>query len=245
MDPLKRVEEGHQPVSMTTEVMCDSRDTSSSSSQSLIERPISTGPSLPFNFGLVFRDVYRSGYPQASNYPFIQTLQLKTIVTLVDKELPEGFQQFMDGNRITHKIFAMTGTKKAEIPVDLMKSIIACVSNRDNYPLLIHCNQGKHRTGCVVGALRKVNSWSTEQVIKEYTQYAAPKVRETDVKYLTNFALPSIEPPRPVQTDPLGLVILVLRLCYWSFVAIMAICIFCYTVGKVRIWPRFPRAKFL
>lgn len=28
------------------------------------------------------------------------------------------------------------------------------------HPILIHCNKGKHRTGCLVGCLRKVQCWS-------------------------------------------------------------------------------------
>ncbi|KAI0384757.1 tyrosine phosphatase family-domain-containing protein [Hypomontagnella monticulosa] len=143
----------------------------------------------PVNFAVVLPGLYRSGYPQAEDYPFMRSLKLKTIVTLVGKDLPDGYEGFIRANGIKHEIFDMAGTKKADIPIATMRSIIAIVGNRKNYPLLIHCNQGKHRTGCVVGVLRKVQEWDTSNIIREYKKYAEPKVRETDVEYIAKFKL--------------------------------------------------------
>ncbi|KAI1115498.1 tyrosine phosphatase [Nemania sp. NC0429] len=148
--------------------------------------------SPPVNFAMVCEGLYRSGYPQAQDYPFMQSLKLKTIVTLVRKELPDGYQEFIEVNQITHKIFDMAGTKKEEIPVELMRAIHAVVSEPKNYPLLIHCNHGKHRTGCVVGVFRKSNQWDLKRIIDEYSSFAEPKVRETDLNYLTEFDLTSL-----------------------------------------------------
>ncbi|KAI1163137.1 tyrosine phosphatase family-domain-containing protein [Nemania serpens] len=148
--------------------------------------------SPPVNFAIVSEGLYRSGYPQAQDYPFMQSLKLKTIVTLVRKELPDGYQEFMQVNRITHKIFDMAGTKKEDIPVEMMRAIHAVVSEPENYPLLIHCNHGKHRTGCVVGVFRKSNQWDLKRIIDEYSTFAEPKVRETDLRYLTDFELTTL-----------------------------------------------------
>ncbi|KAI0862493.1 tyrosine phosphatase family-domain-containing protein [Xylaria cubensis] len=158
----------------------------------MLGRPMSTAITPPVNFSMVSEGLYRSGYPQVQDYPFMQNLKLKTIVTLVKKELPDGYLEFIETNRITHKIFDMSGTKKMEIPIGMMRSIHAVVSRPENYPLLIHCNHGKHRTGCVVGVLRKANQWSLKRIIDEYTSFAEPKVRETDIKYLSEFKLASL-----------------------------------------------------
>ncbi|KAH9985721.1 tyrosine phosphatase family-domain-containing protein [Xylariaceae sp. FL0662B] len=157
-----------------------------------VERPVPFAGIPPVNFGVVLPGLYRSGYPQAANYPFIQSFNLKTIVTLTGNDFPEGFQEFIVANHINHEVFDMAGTKRETIPLRTMQSIIAVVSNRKNYPLLIHCNHGKHRTGCVVGVLRKINHWDTTSVIQEYTKFAEPKVRETDLRYLTDFKLSDI-----------------------------------------------------
>ncbi|KAI1214417.1 tyrosine phosphatase family-domain-containing protein [Annulohypoxylon truncatum] len=162
-----------------------------------VDRPLALTGAPPVNFAMVVPGLYRSGYPQAPDYSFMRTLKLKTIVTLVGKELPDGYEQFIKGNHIKHEIFDMAGTKKADIPAKTMQSIIAVVGNRKNYPLLVHCNQGKHRTGCVVGILRKASEWDTTSIIREYTKFAEPKVRETDVKYITNFSVSDLRSVMP------------------------------------------------
>lgn len=158
-----------------------------------VERPISMSAPAPINFGMVLPGLYRSGYPQATDFSFMKSLKLKTIVTLVSKDMPDGYQQFMDENRITHRVFDMAGTKKEDIPLSMMKSITSVVMNRDNYPLLVHCNQGKHRTGCVVAIIRKQSpGWDINAIIQEYTEFAAPKVRDSDVAYIRNFRVADI-----------------------------------------------------
>lgn len=71
----------------------------------MLGRPVPTSPTPPVNFSMVSEGLYRSGYPQAQDYAFMQNLKLKTIVTLVKKELPDGYQEFVEVNQITHKIF--------------------------------------------------------------------------------------------------------------------------------------------
>ncbi|KAI1298664.1 tyrosine phosphatase family-domain-containing protein [Xylaria venustula] len=155
--------------------------------RTMLGRPRPSNHPPPMNFSTVYDGLYRSGYPEAPDYPFLQSLGLKTIVTLVDKELPDGYQEFMRDNQITHRIFDMAGTKKEDIPIDMMRSIYAVVSDRTNYPLLVHCKQGRHRTGCVVGVLRKSHQWNMDCIIDEYTAHAEPKVRDVDIKYLSEF----------------------------------------------------------
>jgi tyrosine-protein phosphatase SIW14 len=86
----------------------------------------------------------------------------------------------------------MKGTKKEAIPLSTMKAILSIVLDKSNYPLLIHCNHGKHRTGCVVGVVRKVAGWDAESVVAEYKSYAEPKAREVDVTYLDDFQVSSL-----------------------------------------------------
>ncbi|KAI4600475.1 hypothetical protein KJ359_000830 [Pestalotiopsis sp. 9143b] len=152
----------------------------------------------PQNFALVVPGVYRSSYPQLHDLTYLKSLKLKTIVTLVDKEIPDGYRAFLDDNGIKHIVFGMAGTKKADIPLPMMRSIIGLVTDPQNHPMLIHCNQGKHRTGCVVGVLRRYNGWNTQMILDEYTSFAEPKVRPTDVHYLREFQLTQLANIRQV-----------------------------------------------
>lgn len=160
-------------------------------------------PGRPRNFGTILPGIYRSSYPGPEDYEFLKDLGLKTIVTLVDKEYPEGYQMFMQSNGINHLVIKMEGTKKVEIPQSVMNSILEVVLDRQNHPLLLHCNQGRHRTGCTVAVIRKIMGWSVESTISEYTAYAHPKARQVDVNYIhrvetTN--LVGITDPRTIRT---------------------------------------------
>ncbi|KAL2131902.1 hypothetical protein VTI74DRAFT_4458 [Chaetomium olivicolor] len=141
----------------------------------------------PVNFGVVVPGVYRSSFPQSDDYAFIKELKLKTIVTLVQKDFPQGYEAFLKKNGIRHVVFDMKGTKKEDIPLTTMKSILRLVLDRRNHPLLIHCNHGKHRTGCVIGVIRKMSGWDLDNIIGEYKTFADPKARECDINYITGF----------------------------------------------------------
>jgi len=108
-----------------------------------LEKHLPSEGSRPENFGVVVPGVYRSSFPQTADYAFIQRLGLKTIVTLVRKDFPEGYDDFLRANGIRHCVFDMKGTKKESIPLKTMKSILRTVLDRRNHPLLVHCNHGK------------------------------------------------------------------------------------------------------
>jgi tyrosine-protein phosphatase SIW14 len=98
-------------------------------------------------------------------------------------------------NGIRHVVFNMQGTKKEEIPHHTMQAILGVVLDKSCYPLLIHCNHGKHRTGCVVAATRKIAGWPVETVVEEYRTFAEPKVRDCDVAYITALEVASFQGP--------------------------------------------------
>ncbi|KAI1506740.1 hypothetical protein F5X99DRAFT_14808 [Biscogniauxia marginata] len=233
-ESLAQTHEHHQSLQMTYRTASPEvvlQETYISAKDIAVERPIAVARNPPKNFGVVIHGLYRSGYPETADYAFIQGLKLKTIVTLVNKGLPDGYQKFVDSNHITHKIFDMSGTKKADIPIELMRSIMAVVGDRQNYPLLIHCNQGKHRTGCVVGVLRKAHEWDTDSIIQEYSKFAAPKVRETDVKYLAGFK------PTSLNLQPPSLSMNTRKYILFVGVAFVALCSFMYSLDKLRGLP--------
>lgn len=120
-------------------------------------------------------------------------MALTSYSTLVKKDdLDHDLDAFITSEGIQQVVFNMKGTKKEAIPLDTMKGIINVVLDKSNYPLLIHCNHGKHRTGCVVGVVRKITGWDAARVVAEYNNYAEPKARECDVTYLQGFEVSSL-----------------------------------------------------
>ncbi|ESR41824.1 hypothetical protein CICLE_v100128101mg, partial [Citrus x clementina] len=44
-----------------------------------------------------------------------------------------------------------------------------------------------HRTGCLVGCLRKLQNWCLSSVFEEYRHFAGLKSRDTDLKFMETF----------------------------------------------------------
>ncbi|KAF7563368.1 hypothetical protein G7046_g789 [Stylonectria norvegica] len=152
------------------------------------EHPHAPLSGRPLNFGVVVPGVYRSSYPKPPDFEYIKSLKLRTIVSLVQKDERDfELESFVSNNGIRQIIINMKGTKKEAIPISTMKAILSIILDRKNHPLLMHCNHGKHRTGCVVAVVRKVSGWDTQSVVDEYKSYAAPKIRDCDVAYVTSF----------------------------------------------------------
>jgi hypothetical protein len=50
----------------------------------------------------------------------------------------------------------------------------------------------QHRTGCVVGCLRKLQKWCLSSVFDEYLHFAAAKARSTDQRFMELFDASSL-----------------------------------------------------
>lgn len=191
-------------VNMEASLSTSSRTSNSSASSTSAYQSQSTDYTAPFNgrphnFGVVIPGVYRSSFPRSHDFEYLKGLGLKTIVTLVRKEeLDHDLETFVQREGIRQVVFNMKGTKKEAIPLGTMKAILSIVLDKSNYPLLIHCNHGKHRTGCVVGVVRKIAGWDAESVVAEYKSYAEPKARECDVNYLDDFQVSSLGISNPI-----------------------------------------------
>ncbi|KAJ3330560.1 hypothetical protein HDU93_000332 [Gonapodya sp. JEL0774] len=65
--------------------------------------------------------------------------------------------------------------------------------DKRNHPILIHCNKGKHRTGCLIGCLRKLQGWSLTSSFAEYRRFSQPKERAMDQQFIEVFDTGKVE----------------------------------------------------
>ncbi|MCJ1244401.1 hypothetical protein MMC30_001599 [Trapelia coarctata] len=151
--------------------------------------PSSPTPGPPANFAEVAPGIYRSSFPNLGNFEFLKTLGLKTILTLVDEPYPRENKEFLLDNGINHVQVAIPANKNPSdvIPPHLMASALELLLDKNYHPLLIHCNKGKHRTGCVVGCWRKMNDIPMGAIVTEYRKYAGAKARILDEKFIETF----------------------------------------------------------
>lgn len=141
----------------------------------------------PVNYGAVQDgQVFRSAFPRADNISFLRELKIKTVLCLVDTELSQECSTFIDETDAQRIRLDIAPNKNGEIKTSLHSIYDALLVILDvaNYPLHIHCNQGRHRTGCVVACLRRLQGWPMKEILEEYEAYAFPKVREGDIKLI-------------------------------------------------------------
>lgn len=112
--------------------------------------------------------LYRGAYPKPRNLRFLETLHLRTIVSLTPKPIDDDpaiiqwahAQNGGAGIRMVHvrteKPKEETGGLTREGAARAMLELV----NRENLPLYVHCLDGIEVTSTLIACLRKIQAWS-------------------------------------------------------------------------------------
>eukprot|EP01041_Mallomonas_annulata_P013518 gene13518-28672_t len=143
----------------------------------------------PANFSMVESGVFRSSFPRTKNMGFLKRLKLRTVIALVPEDYPEQLLEFYEKCGTKFMSHPLEGNKWPFKEIDVINFIetLKTVLSPANRPLLIHCNKGKHRTGCIIGCLRKCRGWALSAISAEYITFADPKPRLEDQRYIESF----------------------------------------------------------
>lgn len=149
----------------------------------------------PYRFALVEEGLYRGAYPVLRNFPFLQTLRLRTIVQLTPEEPTFDLSRFAfaHGIKILH-IQAERFKGEAQLLPEDFGTALQTLINADKQPVYLHCLDGRQVTGLVVMALRKLQHWDIAANHAEYCRYA--KGVEDEVAFITDYNGPIEVPPR-------------------------------------------------
>lgn len=152
----------------------------------------------PLNFALVEDGIYRSGFPMPINYPFLQQLKIKTIIYLGDlghshshkkkdkhgtAEIMDQYEKWIETTDITlHKLSMdqaqepFTSREIQEKSYKALATALQLLLDKHNFPILVHSNKGKHRTGLLIGLVRKLlQGWCLSGIFDEYEKFAMGK----------------------------------------------------------------------
>lgn len=145
--------------------------------------------SIPSNFAMVEPGLYRSSFPRTKNISFLKQLGIKVVISLVLEDYPEALMQFYEKNEIKLITHGLEGNKGPFKGIDMDEFLLCLrdVLDHDNRPLLIHCNKGKHRTGCIVACVRRVRLWALSSCLHEYLVFSSPKSRLEDQRFIEAF----------------------------------------------------------
>lgn len=141
----------------------------------------------PENFSPVIGQIYRSSFPRLENFKFLRDrLKLKSVLVLIPEEYPQENMDFLNHSGIKLFQVGMSGNKEpfVNLPSDMLTKALEIVLEPENQPILIHCNRGKHRTGCLVGCIRRLQNWSLTMIFDEYRRFAFPKARALDQQFI-------------------------------------------------------------
>lgn len=149
----------------------------------------------PENFSCIINKMYRSSFPHPNNFGFLKKLKLKSILCLIPEAYPSLQLEFFKEQNIKLFQLGMSGNKEPFVKIsgELITEAIKIVMNPENQPILIHCNRGKHRTGCLVGVIRRLQQWSLTIIFDEYRKFAAPKERPMDIQFIELYDLEDIQ----------------------------------------------------
>ncbi|GMM53886.1 putative tyrosine protein phosphatase [Maudiozyma humilis] len=135
----------------------------------------------PLNFCPVERYLYRSGQPSPVNFPFLLNLNLKTIIWLANEEPQDTLLEFCDTYNISLQFAAINPDGgEDDNPWDGLTehsiiNALQTIVDRKNYPLLVCCGMGRHRTGTVIGCLRRIMGWNLASVSEEYRRFTGSR----------------------------------------------------------------------
>ncbi|KAI8825054.1 protein-tyrosine phosphatase [Fimicolochytrium jonesii] len=143
----------------------------------------------PLNFGMVEENLYRSGQPNELNFPFLEKLGLKTVVYLAPEEPSQRFANFVEDQDLTlyHVGLSAGGNTWDPISEEVVLEALVHILDPGKYPLIVMCNLGRHRTGTVIGCLRKLQRWNLTSIFEEYRRYAGPKVKVLNEQFIELF----------------------------------------------------------
>lgn len=134
----------------------------------------------PLRFSHIQANLYRGGYPRKINFRFLESLNLKTIISLTPEPINEStdpslykFARECNINLI-HIECAQSGKgKKRGVPMgyttilEALKYII-----HDKFaPVYFHCLNGGQVTSLVVACLRKIQFWSSIAIFNEFINF--------------------------------------------------------------------------
>ena len=131
----------------------------------------------PLNFSMVIPGIYRSGLPKRSNFGFLRKLGLRSMVSLMHRQYDSENTRFAEQNGIQLFHRAIDSNKEPFMAPNLhdVVQLLHILLNPDHHPILVHCTKGQHRTGCLIGCLRKLQNWSLSSIFQEYTHFTTPR----------------------------------------------------------------------
>ena len=161
----------------------------------------------PSLFAIVETGVFRSNAPLDENLPFLDLLQLRTVLFLSPEVLLRTVVEFFQDRGIRiHNLGLEAWRPEPDwtcLSDEFLKDALEMLLDAQNHPILVCCTSGIFQTAPLVGCLRRLQNWSLTAILDEYRAFAGPRGRLTHEQYIEFFdvdlvTLPAEEGRLPV-----------------------------------------------
>eukprot|EP01004_Peranema_trichophorum_P010218 NODE_8988_length_629_cov_35.065217_g8360_i0.p1 GENE.NODE_8988_length_629_cov_35.065217_g8360_i0~~NODE_8988_length_629_cov_35.065217_g8360_i0.p1 ORF type:complete len:165 (-),score=14.48 NODE_8988_length_629_cov_35.065217_g8360_i0:65-559(-) len=141
----------------------------------------------PVNFGYVEDNVFRSGEPKEKNFSFIETLKLKTVIVLSPEGPNPALRKFLEEHVIECQHLTAESSQSEMVTEGVIVQALRVILDPTHYPVLVCCGVGRHRTGTLIGCLRKLQNWNLTSILAEYRRFAGNKQRLENEQFIELF----------------------------------------------------------
>ncbi|GAA5845353.1 hypothetical protein JCM5353_006348 [Sporobolomyces roseus] len=130
----------------------------------------------PLCFAMVLPGVFRSGHPNRHNFPYLDTLGLKSIMYLSpDDYRPDTYNWAVERDlNIFHLRIDVSKDQTVEVDEELVAEALEKVIDSRNLPILIHDNKGRILPSLISAILRLMTNWTLESALLEYRMFLPP-----------------------------------------------------------------------
>lgn len=134
------------------------------------------------NLGKVDENLYRGAHPDKAGFKELKKLGIKTIVNL---RYAHSDQKDFDG--IDFKYFQIP-MNPAKIKDEDVATFLKIMSDKDNFPVFVHCHAGADRTGVMIASYRMYFfGWTPQQALEELPKHGFHKEWINIPEYIKNF----------------------------------------------------------
>ncbi|KAJ3299328.1 hypothetical protein HK104_009353 [Borealophlyctis nickersoniae] len=154
----------------------------------------------PDGFGIIEPGVYRSHALQPTNFPFLQTLNLKTVLVLSPDPPSKSVNSYVEDNGIKMLHLGSQASRPnlgwRPVSEELVKDGLELVLNVDCHPIMVMDASPAQDTGTFVGCLRKLQGWNFNTIVVEYRSVAGSKSRTMNEQFMELFDTDLVTLPR-------------------------------------------------
>jgi protein tyrosine/serine phosphatase len=121
------------------------------------------------NFGQINANYYRGAQPDGGDYADLATLGVKTVIDLTRDGRADEQRLVEAAGMKFHRIPMTTSDRPSDAAV---AEFLKLVTDRNNLPVYVHCQGGRHRTGVMTAVYRMTqNGWTADQAYAEMKKY--------------------------------------------------------------------------